>query len=211
MSPFLIILYFSVTLSPLISDILKIVVFVGMSTDRSFVRSPSTTSRSFYRWTRRYWTNVSVTVSVVCKKKKNCFVLTSLSDLSQEFWASDLSRVREFLMGYMRRGPQSEPVLQLDEVTKHKHTNEQKNSNKEVFLPSCLIVWLYFPSSWPSCSPKRILYATLDFHLLFLMTWKDLCPSTGSPLHTTRMSHNHSQFSSVLKYQSGAEHWKRFC
>ncbi|XP_026201893.1 LOW QUALITY PROTEIN: 1-phosphatidylinositol 4,5-bisphosphate phosphodiesterase gamma-1-like [Anabas testudineus] len=33
----------------------------------------------------------------------------------KESWASDLSRVREFLMGYMRGGPQSEPMLQLDE------------------------------------------------------------------------------------------------
>ncbi|XP_068175043.1 1-phosphatidylinositol 4,5-bisphosphate phosphodiesterase gamma-1-like isoform X2 [Antennarius striatus] len=30
-------------------------------------------------------------------------------------WASDLSRVREFLVGYTRGGPQPEPVLQLDE------------------------------------------------------------------------------------------------
>eukprot|EP00064_Thunnus_orientalis_P016312 superscaffoldBa00003203_g16376 len=33
----------------------------------------------------------------------------------KESWASDLSRVREFLMGYMRGGPQPEPMLQLDE------------------------------------------------------------------------------------------------
>uniref|UniRef100_A0A8C3A8Z2 1-phosphatidylinositol 4,5-bisphosphate phosphodiesterase gamma n=1 Tax=Cyclopterus lumpus TaxID=8103 RepID=A0A8C3A8Z2_CYCLU len=32
-----------------------------------------------------------------------------------ESWASDLSRVREFLTGYMRGGPQPEPMLQLDE------------------------------------------------------------------------------------------------
>lgn len=50
-----------------------------------------------------------------------------LFDLCQEFWASDLSRVREFLTGYMRRGPQVEPMLQLDEVTIHKHTNERKS------------------------------------------------------------------------------------
>ncbi|XP_019740106.1 1-phosphatidylinositol 4,5-bisphosphate phosphodiesterase gamma-1-like isoform X2 [Hippocampus comes] len=30
-------------------------------------------------------------------------------------WASDLNRVREFLAGYVRGGPQSEPALQLDE------------------------------------------------------------------------------------------------
>ncbi|XP_051929498.1 1-phosphatidylinositol 4,5-bisphosphate phosphodiesterase gamma-1-like isoform X2 [Hippocampus zosterae] len=30
-------------------------------------------------------------------------------------WASDLNRVREFLAGYLRGGPQSEPALQLDE------------------------------------------------------------------------------------------------
>lgn len=36
--------------------------------------------------------------------------------LFQESWASDLSRVREFLMSYMRGGPQPEPMLQLDEV-----------------------------------------------------------------------------------------------
>lgn len=33
----------------------------------------------------------------------------------KESWASDLSRVREFLTGYMRGGPQPEPMLQLDE------------------------------------------------------------------------------------------------
>uniref|UniRef100_A0A3B3Y442 1-phosphatidylinositol 4,5-bisphosphate phosphodiesterase gamma n=1 Tax=Poecilia mexicana TaxID=48701 RepID=A0A3B3Y442_9TELE len=33
----------------------------------------------------------------------------------RESWASDLSRVREFLMTYMREGPQPEPMLQLDE------------------------------------------------------------------------------------------------
>uniref|UniRef100_A0A3Q3M3Q5 1-phosphatidylinositol 4,5-bisphosphate phosphodiesterase gamma n=1 Tax=Mastacembelus armatus TaxID=205130 RepID=A0A3Q3M3Q5_9TELE len=32
-----------------------------------------------------------------------------------ESWASDLSRVREFLMGYMGGGPHPEPMLQLDE------------------------------------------------------------------------------------------------
>lgn len=41
----------------------------------------------------------------------------SLSGSSQESWASDLGRVREFLMGYMRGAPQPEPMLQLDEVT----------------------------------------------------------------------------------------------
>lgn len=76
-----------------------------------------------------------------CSLKKICFVLTSLSDLSQESWASDLSRVREFLMGYMRGGPQSEPMLQLDEVTTHKDTNVQENY---IFLASCLITWFYF-------------------------------------------------------------------
>uniref|UniRef100_A0A3B4XXC3 Phosphoinositide phospholipase C n=1 Tax=Seriola lalandi dorsalis TaxID=1841481 RepID=A0A3B4XXC3_SERLL len=54
-------------------------------------------------------------VSTTERKKKNCFVLTSLLGSSQESWASDLSRVREFLMGYMRGGPQPEPMLQLDE------------------------------------------------------------------------------------------------
>uniref|UniRef100_A0AAQ4Q929 1-phosphatidylinositol 4,5-bisphosphate phosphodiesterase gamma n=1 Tax=Gasterosteus aculeatus aculeatus TaxID=481459 RepID=A0AAQ4Q929_GASAC len=34
---------------------------------------------------------------------------------SQESWAADLSRVREFLAGYTRGGPQPEPMLQLDE------------------------------------------------------------------------------------------------
>uniref|UniRef100_A0A672G1F3 1-phosphatidylinositol 4,5-bisphosphate phosphodiesterase gamma n=1 Tax=Salarias fasciatus TaxID=181472 RepID=A0A672G1F3_SALFA len=33
----------------------------------------------------------------------------------KEAWASDLSRVREFLVGYMRGGSQPEPMLQLDE------------------------------------------------------------------------------------------------
>uniref|UniRef100_A0A3Q3PZT3 Phosphoinositide phospholipase C n=1 Tax=Monopterus albus TaxID=43700 RepID=A0A3Q3PZT3_MONAL len=35
----------------------------------------------------------------------------------KESWASDLSRVREFLVSYMRGAPQPEPILQLDEVT----------------------------------------------------------------------------------------------
>lgn len=39
-----------------------------------------------------------------------------MSVFSQESWASDLGRVREFLMGYMRGGQQAEPMLQLDEV-----------------------------------------------------------------------------------------------
>lgn len=54
------------------------------------------------------------------------FVLTSLSDLSQESWASDLSRVREFLMGYMRGGLQPEPMLQLDEVKHNKQMCTKK-------------------------------------------------------------------------------------
>ncbi|XP_051929496.1 1-phosphatidylinositol 4,5-bisphosphate phosphodiesterase gamma-1-like isoform X2 [Hippocampus zosterae] len=37
-------------------------------------------------------------------------------------WASDLNRVREFLAGYLRGGPQSEPALQLDEVTRRSQT-----------------------------------------------------------------------------------------
>uniref|UniRef100_A0A8C7ZX49 1-phosphatidylinositol 4,5-bisphosphate phosphodiesterase gamma n=1 Tax=Oryzias sinensis TaxID=183150 RepID=A0A8C7ZX49_9TELE len=38
-----------------------------------------------------------------------------LSLSCQESWASDLSRVREFLLGYMKGAPQPEPTLQLDE------------------------------------------------------------------------------------------------
>lgn len=53
---------------------------------------------------------------------RNRFVLTSLSDSSQDSWAVDLSRVREFLMGYMRGGPQPEPMLQLDEVKRYRDT-----------------------------------------------------------------------------------------
>uniref|UniRef100_A0A8C4FBW7 1-phosphatidylinositol 4,5-bisphosphate phosphodiesterase gamma n=1 Tax=Dicentrarchus labrax TaxID=13489 RepID=A0A8C4FBW7_DICLA len=41
-------------------------------------------------------------------------VLKSFTSI-KDSWASDLSRVREFLMGYMRGGPQPEPMLQLDE------------------------------------------------------------------------------------------------
>lgn len=37
-------------------------------------------------------------------------------------WASDLNRVREFLAGYVRSEPQSEPALQLDEVTRRSQT-----------------------------------------------------------------------------------------
>uniref|UniRef100_A0A3B5QAB3 1-phosphatidylinositol 4,5-bisphosphate phosphodiesterase gamma n=1 Tax=Xiphophorus maculatus TaxID=8083 RepID=A0A3B5QAB3_XIPMA len=43
---------------------------------------------------------------------------TLMFDAQRKFsssWASDLSRVREFLMTYMREGPQPEPMLQLDE------------------------------------------------------------------------------------------------
>ncbi|TNN59903.1 1-phosphatidylinositol 4,5-bisphosphate phosphodiesterase gamma-1 [Liparis tanakae] len=43
----------------------------------------------------------------------------------KESWASDLSRVREFLTGYMRGGPQPEPTLQLDEV---KPTPDRNNT-----------------------------------------------------------------------------------
>lgn len=46
----------------------------------------------------------------------------SLSGSSQESWATDLSRVREFLMGYMKGGPQPETMLQLDEVARYKDT-----------------------------------------------------------------------------------------
>lgn len=57
-------------------------------------------------------------------KKKN--LLGFHFSASQESWASDLSRVREFLTGYMRGGPQPEPMLQLDEVT---HDKDAQNRN----------------------------------------------------------------------------------
>lgn len=177
-------LNFSLTFTPLLSDILKNVVLVGMLTDQSFVRSPSTTSRSFYRWTRRYWAHLAPhTENAIL----NSSVLTSLSGSSQESWASDLSRVREFLTGYMRGGPQSEPMLQLDEV-KHRHSWNKLCSVSFYFLPHSVNVLRYVSSSWRSCSPKRTLYVTLDSRLLLLMTWKGRCLSTGSPLHTTRRS-----------------------
>uniref|UniRef100_A0A665WST1 1-phosphatidylinositol 4,5-bisphosphate phosphodiesterase gamma n=1 Tax=Echeneis naucrates TaxID=173247 RepID=A0A665WST1_ECHNA len=49
------------------------------------------------------------TIRMLEDVQENSFVFT------QESWASDLSRAREFLMGYMRGGPQPEPMLQLDE------------------------------------------------------------------------------------------------
>uniref|UniRef100_A0A671WIZ3 1-phosphatidylinositol 4,5-bisphosphate phosphodiesterase gamma n=1 Tax=Sparus aurata TaxID=8175 RepID=A0A671WIZ3_SPAAU len=42
----------------------------------------------------------------------------------KDSWASDLSRVREFLMGYMRGGPQPEPMLQLDEFLTFLYSKE---------------------------------------------------------------------------------------
>lgn len=129
----------SLTFTPLLPGILNSVASVGMLTDQSFVRSPSTTSRSFYRWTRRYWADSAPVGTTQKCSLKNCFVLTSLSGSSQDSWASDLSRVREFLMGYMRGGPQPEPMLQLDEV-KHCETNTcAQKLQKETF--SYLTVW----------------------------------------------------------------------
>lgn len=94
----------------------------GMSTDRNSVRFPSTTSRSFCRWTRRYGDSPPLD----CRR----VLLTSVSVSSQESWASDLSRVREFLTGYMRGGQQAEPMLQLDEVPpKHEKHTQQKSKH----------------------------------------------------------------------------------
>lgn len=65
------------------------------------------------------------TESAACKNQHtaaNGSVLTSVSGPAQESWASDLNRVREFLLGYMRGGAQPEPMLQLDEVN---HKNPQ--------------------------------------------------------------------------------------
>uniref|UniRef100_A0A669BPH4 Phosphoinositide phospholipase C n=1 Tax=Oreochromis niloticus TaxID=8128 RepID=A0A669BPH4_ORENI len=42
----------------------------------------------------------------------------------KESWASDLGRVREFLMGYMRGAPQPEPMLQLDEFLTFLYSKE---------------------------------------------------------------------------------------
>ncbi|KAM9478113.1 1-phosphatidylinositol 4,5-bisphosphate phosphodiesterase gamma-1-like isoform 2-T4 [Salvelinus alpinus] len=42
----------------------------------------------------------------------------------KESWASDLSRVREFLMGYLRGGAQTEPMLQLDEFLTFLYSKE---------------------------------------------------------------------------------------
>lgn len=79
---------------------------------------------------------------------QTCFWLFSFSDSSQESWASDLSRVREFLMGYMRGVPQPEPMLQLDEVTKSTiSTNNETNKlltfldlHPDFFFPLCFPV-----------------------------------------------------------------------
>ncbi|XP_010870757.2 1-phosphatidylinositol 4,5-bisphosphate phosphodiesterase gamma-1 isoform X1 [Esox lucius] len=42
----------------------------------------------------------------------------------KESWASDLNRVREVLMGYLRGGPLTEPVLQLDEFLTFLYSKE---------------------------------------------------------------------------------------
>uniref|UniRef100_A0A8C7HL23 1-phosphatidylinositol 4,5-bisphosphate phosphodiesterase gamma n=1 Tax=Oncorhynchus kisutch TaxID=8019 RepID=A0A8C7HL23_ONCKI len=42
----------------------------------------------------------------------------------KESWASDLSRVREFLTGYLRGGSQTEPMLQLDEFLTFLYSKE---------------------------------------------------------------------------------------
>uniref|UniRef100_A0A8C7TF32 1-phosphatidylinositol 4,5-bisphosphate phosphodiesterase gamma n=1 Tax=Oncorhynchus mykiss TaxID=8022 RepID=A0A8C7TF32_ONCMY len=42
----------------------------------------------------------------------------------KESWASDLSRVREFLTGYLRGGAQTEPMLQLDEFLTFLYSKE---------------------------------------------------------------------------------------
>ncbi|CAB1324000.1 unnamed protein product [Coregonus sp. 'balchen'] len=47
-----------------------------------------------------------------------------LKDKLQESWASDMSRVREFLMGYLRGGAQTEPMLQLDEFLTFLYSKE---------------------------------------------------------------------------------------
>lgn len=102
----------------------------GTSTDRNSARFPSTTSRSFCRWTRRYGDGLPL--------DSRRALLTSVSLSSQEPWASDLGRVREFLMGYLRGGQQAEPMLQLDEVPPKdgKHTQQTpKHTRLLVVVP----------------------------------------------------------------------------
>lgn len=67
-------------------------------------------------------------------------------------------------MTYMREGPQPEPMLQLDEVTK------PLRHKKEILEGLChLTVHLFlFFSSLLSCSQKKTLWQTLDFHQLSL-------------------------------------------
>lgn len=61
-------LLFSATLPALLSDMLQMAAFAGTSTGRSFVRSPSTTSRSSCRWTRRYRVNSTLSANMSPQK-----------------------------------------------------------------------------------------------------------------------------------------------
>lgn len=134
-------LYFSHFFPPP-SDILKMVVFRNV--DR-----PELCQISLYDFQKF----LQMDQKVLRKKQKNNNTQTqkALSKLAcasflssnscQESWASDLSRVREFLMGYMRGGHQPEPMLQLDEVTKY--TNVHKDSNKTMHFPT-LYIQIFF-------------------------------------------------------------------
>lgn len=190
-------LYFSSTFTPPPSDILKILVL------RRNVDRPELCQISLYDFQKFLQMDQKVlSKSGTRQRSSRKFSLkTALYSLlysgsSQESWASELSRVREFLMGYMRGGPQPEPMLQLDEVKQDTNAPTCTKNRSKRFFPAvsylnCLIVWSFYrPSSWPSCSLKRTPYVTLDIHLLFTKTWKDHCLSTGSPPRTTRRSRN---------------------
>lgn len=188
----------TLTCTPLLSDLLKTVVFVGMLTDPSFVRSPSTTSRSFCRWTRRYRANSPVSTAQTCPVKTAlCSLLhpACLRTPGRPIWlASGTSSWGTWGVG--RSLSQCCSLTRWNTAKTQMCTTTETNCG-DISLPCSLIMCLYVSSSWLSCSLKRILCATLDFRLLFLMTWKGRCLSIGSPLHTTRRSQHLCLFSNV--------------
>lgn len=110
-------LLFSVTLTSLLCDILEIV--LCRNVDRPELCQISLYDfQKFLQMDQKVLNPPPVSTNTQLFSE-NCSVLTTVSGPAQESWASDLNRVREFLLGYMRGGAQPEPMLQLDEV-KHK-------------------------------------------------------------------------------------------
>ena len=167
-------------------NILKTVVFVETLTDRSFVRSPSTTSRSFYRWTRRYWADsLPHSLKMLSLKKKL---------LCAHFFVRLVSGVLGVGSESRQRVPhglhEGRTAAWAHAATRRGETPRRRTKSEMHFerflLPLSLMMLLYVSSSWRSCSLKRTLCVTLESRLLLLTTWRGRCLSTGSPPHTTR-------------------------